>query len=165
MKELVESQFGKDKWTAICEKASFPTNTIITLGADIDDPVVMKLIDSTCSTLNLSIEQVADAFGDYWVNTYAFSIYKSIFSKFKNAREFILGMDDVHIMVTKTVPNAKPPRFTYNFIDDKTLVMNYNSSRGLILILVGLVKGLGKHFNEKLTVTKINETSIRIVFN
>lgn len=165
LKELVETKFGKDKWTTICEKTSFPTNTLISLTADIDDPTVMKLIQNTCSTLGITMEQAADAFGDYWVNNYAPAIYKSIFTKYKSAREFILGMDDVHIMVTKTVPNAIPPRFTYSFSDDKTLVMTYDSKRGLILILMGLVKGLGRYFNEKLTVSKINDKSIKIVFS
>lgn len=164
LKELVESKFGKDKWTTICEKTSYPTNTIISLTADIEDATVMKLFENTCATLNITMDQAADAFGDYWVNDYAPAIYKSIFSKFKSAREFILGMDDVHIMVTKTVPNARPPRFTYNFTDDKTLVMTYDSSRGLIRLLMGLVKGLGRHFNEKLTVSKINDRSLKIVF-
>lgn len=164
LKELVENKFGKDKWATICEKTSFPANTLISLTADIEDATVMKLFENTCSTLGVTMEQAADAFGDYWVNTYASAIYKSIFSKYKNAREFILGMDDVHIMVTKTVPNAKPPRFTYNFTDDNTLVMTYESTRGLIVVLMGLVKGLARYFNEKLTVSKINDTSIKIVF-
>lgn len=110
------------------------------------------------------MEQAGDAFGDYWVNDYTPGIYKSIFSKYKSAREFILGMDDVHTMITNTVPNAKPPRFTYNFTNDNTLVMTYESSRGLILVLMGLVKGLARYFNEKLTVSKINEKSIKIIF-
>ena len=164
LKELVEKKFGKDKWNTICEKSSFSGGSLISLTADIDDAVVMKLLQNTCSTLGVSMEQAADAFGDYWVNDYAPAIYKSIFSKFKSTREFILGMDDIHIMITKTVPNAKPPRFTYKFTDDKTLVMTYDSSRGLIVVLMGLVKGLGRYFNEKVTVSKINDKSIKIVF-
>lgn len=164
LKEMVENKFGQDKWRTICEKSNFPPNQIISLSADIDDAVVMTLIQNTCETLGVNMEQAGDAFGDYWVNNYGPAIYKSIYGKFKNAREFILGMDDIHVMVTQTVPNAKPPRFTYDFPDDKTIVMKYNSSRGLILVLKGLVKGLGRYFNEKLTVTKINESSIKIVF-
>lgn len=164
LKEMVENKFGKDKWDAICEKSGFPKGGIISLSADIDDATVMKLLESTCTTLGVTLDQAADAFGDYWVNSYAPSVYKSIFAKYKSAREFILGMDEVHIMVTKTVPNAKPPRFTYKFTDDKTLVMTYDSSRGLIVVLMGLVKGLARHFNEKLTVSKINDRSIKIVF-
>lgn len=165
LKEMVEKKFGKDKWDTICEKSGFKAGAIISLSADIDDAVVMKLLQSTCETLGVTMEQAGDAFGDYWVNDYSPNIYKSIYSKFKSAREFILGMDDVHIMVTNTVPNAKPPRFTYEFKDDNTLIMNYKSSRGLILVLAGLVRGLGRYFNQKLTVTKMSETSLKIVFH
>lgn len=164
LKEMVENQFGKDKWNTICEKSGFSPNQIISLSADIDDTTVVTLLKNTCDTLGVTMEQAGDAFGDYWVNSYSPAIYKSIYTKFKNAREFILGMDEVHVMITKTVPNAKPPRFTYDFKDDRTLVMTYSSSRGLILVLMGLVRGLGRYFNEKLTVTKIDERSIKIVF-
>ncbi len=164
LQEMVENKFGKDKWSTICEKSNFGKNQIISLSADIDDAVVMTLLKNTCETLGVSLEQAGDAFGDYWVNNYGPNVYKSIYNKFKNTREFILGMDDVHVMVTKTVPNSKPPRFTYDFPNDKTIIMTYKSSRGLILVLMGLVKGLARYFNEKLTVTKINEGSIKIVF-
>lgn len=110
------------------------------------------------------MNQAADAFGDYWVNDYAPNIYKSVYNKYKSAREFILGMDDVHMMITQTVTNATPPRFTYNFTDDKTLMVTYKSSRGLIDIYTGLAKGLGRYFNEKLTVTKIDNKTVKIVF-
>jgi len=39
--------------------------------SDIDDQVVMNVIKSACDVLNLSLEQVADDFGDYWVNVYS----------------------------------------------------------------------------------------------
>jgi hypothetical protein len=164
LKEMVENKFGKDKWITICEKSNFPSTKIISLSSDFDDAVVMALIKSTCETLGVTLEQAGDAFGDYWVNDYAPKIYKSIYTKFKNAREFILGMDEVHKMITKTVPNSKPPQFTYNFTDDKTLVMKYNSPRGLIAVLMGCAKGLGRYYNEKLTVTKIDDSSIKIQF-
>lgn len=164
LKELVVNRFGADKWTAICQHSDFPPNQIINLSADIEDAKVMSLIGSTCSVLGITLEQAADAFGDYWVNDYAVVIYKHVYDKFSSCREFILGMDGVHVMVTKMVPNSSPPRFTYEFKDDKTLIMKYESNRGLIAILAGLVKGLGRYFKENLTVTRLDDKTLRVVF-
>ena len=42
--------------------------------------------------------------------------------------------------------------------------MKYHSPRNLVDFMVGLIKGVGKHFNEKLTVSKISSDSVRVVF-
>jgi len=49
--------------------------------------------------------------------------------------------------------------------NEKTLIMKYKSHRGMIDFLVGLVKGVGRYFNENLTVTKRTNTEVEIVFS
>lgn len=164
LKELVVNRFGAEKWAEICRLSDYPANQIINLSADVEDAKVMSLLGSTCTVLGITLEQAADAFGDYWVNDYAVVIYKHVYDKFGSAREFILGMDGVHVQVTKMVANASPPRFKYEFKDEKTLIMTYESQRGLILVLAGLIKGLGRFFKENLGVTRLDDRTLRIVF-
>ncbi len=61
--------------------------------------------------------------------------------------------------------NAHPPRFEYDWKDDKTLILKYKSQRGLIDILVGLIKGVGKYYKEDLKVSKISSDKVQIVFS
>jgi hypothetical protein len=124
----------------------------------------MKVVQAVCKNLNITLTQAADAFGDYWVNVFSQKIYKSYYVKHKNARNFLLDMDNVHVIMTKTMANAKPPRFTYEWMDKNTLIMNYRSVRGLIDFLVGLIKGVGKYYKEDLQVTKIGANKVRIIF-
>ncbi|MDY6903234.1 MAG: heme NO-binding domain-containing protein [Thermodesulfobacteriota bacterium] len=165
LKETVTTRFGEDKWQEICTRSDFPEESIISVSRDIDDEKVMQLFESTCAVLDISFPQAADAFGDYFVNEYAPNIYISIFNRFHNSRDFLLGMDDVHVTTTQNLPGAKPPRFTYSLPDERTIIMNYQSHRNLIDVLVGLVKGVGRYFNENLTVTKQDETTIKVGFD
>ncbi len=164
--ELVSSKFGKDKWEDCLEKAGFPRNASFLPTKDIPDADVLKVVDAACKVLKISLLQAADAFGDYWVNQYAPKIYKIYYMKPKSAKEFILNMDEVHDKVTKTVPNARPPtpRFDYEWKNDKTLLITYKSKRGLVDFLVGLIKGVGKRFNENLRVTKMGANKVQVVF-
>ncbi len=162
---LVVDKFGKEQWEEICNRSGFPTKGLISLSADIEDATALELITNTCAVLDITLEQAADAFGDYWVNDYAVEIYKSIYGRFSSAREFILGMDDVHIQVTQSIENARPPRFDYEWKDDQTLVVTYKSQRGLIDVFAGLVRGLGKHFDEPLTVTKLSDDKVQVVWS
>ena len=162
--KLVKDKFGVDKWEKSLENAGMNTKTVFIATQDIPDSDVMKLVGSVCKILNITLQQAADAFGDYWVNEYAKKVYFAYFSKSKTAKDFLLNMDKVHISVTQNVKNAKPPRFEYTWENDKTLIMKYLSSRGLIDFLVGLIKGVGKYFNENLTVSKVGSDRVKIVF-
>ena len=42
--------------------------------------------------------------------------------------------------------------------------MKYNSPGNPIDFMVGLIKGVGKHFKEKLAVSRLAGNSVRIVF-
>ena len=132
--------------------------------SDMDDQVVMSVIKSACDVLNLSLEQVADNFGDYWVNVYTQKIYRVHYLDCNTSKDFLLKMDYVHVMVTNNIPNARPPRFEYEWKDQKTLIMKYKSHRNLIDFLVGLIKGVGKFYKEDLKVTKLTNDKVEIVF-
>jgi hypothetical protein len=164
LQELVVNSFGKDKWEAALEKAGFEKYTFFLATQDIDDAKGLKLVSAVCSVLNISLPQAADAFGEYWMCTYAPKNYDIFFSGIKSAKDFLLKMDKVHQVATATIPNAHPPKFDYSWENDKTLIMKYKSPRNLIDFMVGLVKGVGKHFNENLGISKGADDSIRIVF-
>ena len=164
LKDMVSEQFGSDKWTAILEMSELDPYWPIKSLDDIEDVTALKIFDSTCKVLEITLPQAADAFGDYWVNVFAPKIYSIYYDGLNSAKEFILQMDELHIKVTNHIANAKPPRFEYNWKNDTTLLVNYNSHRGLIDIFVGLAKGVGKYFKEDLKVTKISEKQVEIIF-
>jgi hypothetical protein len=164
LQELVVNRFGKENWHEICELSGFDKRTEIPIILNVSDAVASELLANTCSVLNLSFEAAADAFGDYWCNEYAPKIYASIYRNFKNAREFILGMDRVHLFLTQTLDNANPPRFDYEAVGDDKLLVTYKSQRNLVDVFVGLARGLGRYFDEDLRVTKLGQDKVEIVF-
>lgn len=164
LKELVVNKFGNDKWESAVVMAGFNQTTAFLPTQDVDDTDVLKVVESVCKVLNISLPQAADAFGEYWVCTYAPKIYKPYYRMATSAKEFLSKMDDVHRLTTETIPNARPPRFEYTWIDDKTLIMKYNSKRKLIDFMVGLIKGVGKHFKENLQVSKLDDDSVKVLF-
>jgi hypothetical protein len=162
--EMVTERFGKDRWENILQTSGLSPGFRFMATQDVDDDVVYKVVDSVCSILNLSLPQVADAFGDYWGTVYAPKIYGAFYETAKSAREFLLKMDDVHVTMTRMIPDARPPRFEYEWQDDKTLIMKYKSLRGLIDLVAGLAKGVGKYYKEDLRVTRLGSDRVKIVF-
>ncbi len=164
LQNLVVEKFGKDKWEKSLEDVGISKSTLFMPIADVDDSTVLKVVQAVCKNLGLTLEQLADYFGDYWVNVYSQKYYHLYYAKHKTAKDFLLDMDNVHITMTKTMKNARPPRFTYEWENDKNLIMHYKSHRGLIDFLVGLAKGVGTFYNENISVSKIGTDKIRIVF-
>ncbi|WP_263378268.1 heme NO-binding domain-containing protein [Granulicella paludicola] len=162
MQDLVTRDFGKDKWQASLTAAGL-NGTVITVQSDVPDTDVHKLIKGIADVNGLKVDQVIEAFGDYWSSVYAPSIYSVYFDKAKSAKELLTNLGNIHTVVTKSVPNAAPPAFTYEWESDKVLIMNYSSSRGMVQFMPALVRGVGKYYKEKINVS-LSGNKVRVQF-
>lgn len=163
--ELVQEKHGEAMWQRIMDDAGVPRHTLILAIGDIDDAQALALFSSTTRVLGLTPEQAADAFGAHWCCVYAPRVYARTLQRFSNARELILGLDQIHVDVTRSVANAAPPRFTYVWKSSNVLEVTYVSHRGLIDIYVGLARGVGLMFKEALQVRKVSNTLVEITFS
>ncbi len=164
LKNMIKDNYGIEKWNDISELSDIDPYIIINAVQDFDDDIILKMIDSTCKVLNISLEQAADAFGEYWMKTFAPKVYEAYYREVNSAKDFILKMDKVHRSVTSNIPDAKPPKFEYEWKDNKTLIVKYISHRNLIDIMIGLIRGVGKYFDEELKVRKLSDTKAEVVF-
>jgi len=164
MREMMIEKFGERKWKELLKKAGIDKKSIILPISDISDQIVMKIINASCELLNMPLNQLADTFGDYWVNVYTQKVYHHYYEDCKTAKEFLIKLNEIHFTTTRTTSNANPPKFEYEWEDDKTLIMHYKSPRGLIDFVVGLAKGVGKLYKEDLKVTKLDNERVKIVF-
>lgn len=163
LQEMVIDNFGQEKWEKTLTNAGMnPATKFLTI-ADVEDEAVMKVFQSATKTLGITWLQACDAFGDYWVNVYSKKLYNHYLTKYDNSKDFIMGMDKLHISVTNSMANARPPRFEFEWPDEKNLIMHYKSDRNLIDLLVGLAKGVGKYFNDNLKVAKLDENEFKLL--
>ena len=163
--KLVTEKYGLEKWQNILKLSNLNEKFTILVIEDIDDAKTMELITNTTKVLNITVSQATDAFGEYWMTSYAPNMYKSYFKKFTTARDFIKGMDEIHEMTTQSIPNAHPPRFEIQDIDDKTILVTYKSSRNLIDFYIGLAKGVGSYFKTSVKAKKLSEQQVELVFD
>ena len=164
LKDLVVEKFGANKWAECLKNLGEEQSMSILASSDMHDEVVLNMVKAACKTLGISLEQAADAFGEHWVCKYSQKIYPSYYRKYGNAKEFLLAMDKVHVDMTESIQNAHPPRFDYEWKDERTLIMKYKSKRNLMDFAVGLAKGVGKFYKEDIKVSKLSDDKIQIVF-
>jgi hypothetical protein len=91
--EMVEKKHGSAAWAQILEEAEVDPKTArlpMLPVSDIDDAVVLALLQATCSVLGITLEQAADAFGEYSCCTYAPKVYKPVVEKLKKSKRNLL---------------------------------------------------------------------------
>ncbi|MDR2632900.1 MAG: heme NO-binding domain-containing protein [Treponema sp.] len=162
--DLVKKGGGEEKWREILKRSGLPEDLLLTSIADVDDTIIQEVLKNIGTVLQLSPQQISEAFGDYWVNDYAPKYYKAYYYGINSAKALIMGVDAIHEQVTKIIPNAHPPRFDVEEIDEKTLKVHYKSHRKMIDFYIGLVKGVGKFFKTPLQVKKLSEEYVEIRF-
>lgn len=164
LQKMVQEKFGDAHWNNILVKTGLPENHTFYVHHDVDDEIIKKALENTLSELNISMVEAAEAFGDYWVNTFAPNAYFAFFTSSKSAKEFLMGMDKVHERITSNIENAAPPQFKYEDVDENTLIMTYISKRGLEELWIGLIKGTAKYFNEKVAIERLEKNKVKITF-
>lgn len=165
LKELVQEKYSADKWQEIIAKAGYDKDPIIFPISDVEDRILFDLAAAASEVLNINKAQMFEMMGIHWVTVYSQRLYQAYYESSHSARELLSQMDRIHVSVTKNVRGATPPRFEYEWESERSLVMTYQSNRYMIDYLVGTVKGVGQLFNERLVVTKLDDTKVRIVFS
>jgi hypothetical protein len=163
---LVRKRGGPNAWDDVVRAAAAGEAEFMLelAGADVEDDLVLRLFKHSAERLRMTDQQIFDAFGEHWCVDYAPKVYASIVGRFQSAREMILGLDRVHVVVTATMARARPPRFEYAWSDERTLLVTYKSKRSLVGLYMGLARGVGKLFNERLVVSPDGTNRVRIVF-
>lgn len=161
--KLVISKFGDDKWEEILVASDFESDEFFSMRDDIEDEVVMKIIANIAKKLSISIIDVLKAFAAYWIHEFIPEIYPSY--KFDSAKEYINSIEDIiHTNVRATIPNAKPPLFEFDWINENELILTYISSRGLIDLAQFMFIEIGVKYDITIDVEKIDEKSLKLTF-
>lgn len=159
-----EKKVSPQQWNEVLVAAGFERGALLLPSADIPDKDALQLFGEAQNRYFTSHEALADAFGHYWSVHYAPATYGSVYQKVRNAREFILRMDEVHVQVTRNIANAQPPRFQFTEVGRNKLLIDYRSHRGLIHIFAGLCRGIGAYYGEALTVQVLGPEQVMVEF-
>lgn len=165
MQEMIEDEHGEDTWEEILENSELEDNFKATILSDIEDEKFKNLLGSVADVLSVSEKEAMDTFSRYFINEYAPDTYGIYFSQADSAREFLLNMDDVHKQLTKNMNDAKPPRFDYEEKDDGSILMTYNSDRGMFELFKSLADAVGEYFDDDLRIRETGRDTVEIKFS
>ena len=147
--EYAEEVLGRDI-LAEAKKRCGLERTIFLATGSYPDEQLLSLIKAAADITGRSADDILYECGRYAIKPLS-EIYSPFF-KVKSAKEFLKNMDRVHTSMTRTLPGATPPRFTYEEPSERELVIFYRSLRKLCTFAKGLIAGVADYFHERIAV-------------
>lgn len=155
IEDMVCKRFGEDVWETIKQTAEIDIDAFISMEAYPDD-VTHRLVRAASVVLEMSPQEILQAFGEYWVLYTATEGYGQMLEMAgDNMLEFLQNLDNLHTRVGLSFPKLIPPSFQCTTVQEESLNLHYHSTRlGLAPMVVGLLKGVGKRFKTEVDVTQ-----------
>lgn len=154
IQDLVTSNFGKEKWEIILEKSGIEEDFFIS-GEAYDDTITFKLAQAVSEEMNMTLQEVLIAFGEWWVVKTTKEKYGGLMeSGGSTFKEFLLNLPLFHNRVMLIYPKLTPPEFKISDISENSLNLHYFSKReGLQEFVRGLIQGLAIMFGVTASIT------------
>ena len=152
--------FGDDIVDKAFEKYGLKPDHIFSPLEDVDDKMAVGMVEFIGQKVGKNSEQIWEIMGKENIRTFA-EFYPGFF-RHENAYHFLKSMNDVHAIVMKRFKGATPPVLDLSPTDSNTALLVYRSKRQMGDYLMGLLKGVFEHFNEKVEVKLISKNGPEI---
>lgn len=155
LRDVVVAGVGQDGWTRVCRKCGSEEYFFIAF-EQYPDELTYSLAGAAASELGVSIDLLLEQVGEYWSQFTVQEGYGHLLDLVgKDFDTVISRVDELHARLMVTMPELRPPSFRYNKREDGTIVVQYTSHRpGLSSLVVGLLRGLARHFGQTAVVVQ-----------
>ncbi len=118
-------------------------------------------------------EQTGKTQDEIWLNigrdnVKTFSQAYPAFFRQENLYSFLRSMYDVHVVMVKRIPGAKPPELLIEPISEYNAILSYRSQRGMFGYMKGLLSGAAEFFKEDIKTETVESSAehlkMRITF-
>ncbi|HDN80234.1 MAG: hypothetical protein DRI61_13995 [Chloroflexi bacterium] len=147
--EYTENALGREVLTEAKRRCGLE-KAIFLATSSYPDEQLFSLVKAVAEVAQKSVDEVLYECGKYAIKPLS-EIYSPFF-RAESAKDFLKKMDRVHVSMTRSLPDARPPRFTYREPSERELVIVYRSPRRLCTFAKGLIAGVAEYFQEQITV-------------
>jgi len=147
IQDLVTENFGADKWELIKEKSGVDVDFFLS-NEPYDDDITYQLAGATSDIIGITVGQVLNAFGEWWILKTGQEKYGGLMKAGgNNLKEFLVNLPLFHNRIMLMYPKLTPPEFKVTDLTENSIHVHYHSKRdGLQEFVRGLLSGLGKMY-------------------
>ncbi len=151
--EMVEDKFSAEVLDDILETPGLKSEGIFTSVGYYDHTDIVKMVVALSKQVNIPVDDLIEAFGQHLFGILILK-YPALKGDLSSSLDFLETVDStVHRQVKKLYPDAELPEFNCERINHNTLNLHYRSKRPFSVLALGLIKGCGQFFEDKLEVS------------
>lgn len=156
IQDLITVNFGEDKWDIIKEKSGIDVDYFLS-NEPYDDDITFKLAVAASEILGISVGDVLNAFGEWWILKTGLEKYGGLMKAGGSSlKDFLVNLPVFHNRIMLMYPKLTPPEFKVSDFTSNSIHVHYFSKReGLQEFVRGLLSGLGKMFEVETTIELI----------
>lgn len=149
LQSYAETKHGPGTWDVLLRKANLE-NRIYLAVQEYPDAEIISLVMAASSVSQLPVSAVLEDFGQFIVPS-LMRMYGHLLRSEWRAIDVIDHTEGtVHAVVRTKNPGAKPPRLKTQRLSPNEVLLIYTSPRQMCGLAIGIGKGLGEHFREKI---------------
>lgn len=155
MREYVQERHGgQETWKALL-KANNKEHKIYFPSIEYPDREIIALAFTAAKALNLPLSAVLEDFGAFLATRLLSFYHMYVDDDSWRSFEVIENAGGcIHQAINRHNPNRKPPKLITRRNGKGEMLLQYQSHRKLCHVVKGIVRGLGEHFHETVTITE-----------
>lgn len=148
---VIEKHGGKNTWRAILNANGQKIDHYNPI-TEYPDSEVVALAETASNMLNQPVNAVLEDFGIYTGKQLVTFYHMYIKPDWKSFDVIENAGNNIHKSINQYNTTRKPPQINAHRVSEDELDIRYFSKRKLCPVLKGIIKGLGEHFGESLTI-------------
>lgn len=153
LQRYAEAKHGRGTWDALLRNANLENHVYLAV-QEYPDHEIISLVMAACAMTGLPVSAVLDDFGQFIVPS-LMRMYGYLLKPEWRAIDVIDHTEGrIHAVVRVKDPLAKPPKLKTHRLSTDEVLLVYTSPRQMCGLAIGIGKGLGQHFSEKIIVNQ-----------
>jgi hypothetical protein len=151
LKKYVEANFGSETWPVLLNEAGLASKLYMNIQSYPDQDAV-ALVMTAARLTGRSAPAILQDFGEF-VAEHLVSMYRSLVRPQWKTLELLENVErTIHTIVRARHPGAVPAQITCLRTGPQEVILTYRSARRMCPVAKGIVIGLGRHYQQHVTV-------------
>ncbi|NTS76654.1 heme NO-binding domain-containing protein [Catenovulum sp. SM1970] len=147
LEDFISQVSDEDTLYEILDQCSFDTSSSFVRTENYPDEHLLEIVNHTIAKLGITMETAQFEFGK-WLYPKLIKLLPSEFTDFPHPAHVLKNLDELHkVELTKLYPDAKPPTFQYEVVNETQACLYYCSPRRMFDLVNGVLQGMAEHYD------------------
>ena len=153
LKKYVTAKHGDPAWKSLMKEAGLGTKIYLAT-QEYPDSEVITLVNTAAKLAGKPVPTLLEDFGQFMVPTMMSTYRVAIKPQWRTMDLLEHVEEQIHQVVRRKNPNAKPPVLKCARISPSEVVITYGSHRKMCAVAKGIARGVAKHYRESIVITE-----------